>query len=158
YLRANRVSKPIQKLSSGCVKHSESNRRLLGNVASEILVMVPEWHHGYPQPEKDFGFLHMTYDPTSLCRLGTGAVQMAPFRIKNEPKWGRRGILQLNWIFDEYFVRPEVWHGVFQPLGVRCRPVLLHSTGNEAASIVQLDIDTYIDVGVEGIRFKSCPF
>ena len=44
--------------------------------------------------------------------------------MKAEPKWGRRGVLQLNWVFDEYFATPEVWASFFEPHGIECRPVM----------------------------------
>ena len=100
----------------------------------------PEWHHGYPMPDDDFGYLETTYDLTEFCRAcGAGAVQRAPFRLRAEPKWGRRAILQLNWVFDEFFVRPELYAAVFEPLGVRGRPVLHHKSGVPLTTVVQLE-------------------
>jgi hypothetical protein len=79
------------------------------------LELQPEWHHGYPQPnEGEFGYRRATYDSSDWCdECWMGLKQNAPFQMKGEPKWGRRGILQLNWVFDEYFVTPEVWSSVF---------------------------------------------
>lgn len=82
------------------------------------LKVTPIWHHGYPQPDRDFGYLDITYDLAGYCEeCGIGAVQKAPFRFSREPKWGRRQILQVNWVFDEYFVTPELWKTVFKPSG-----------------------------------------
>src|SRR6266513_987519 len=93
---------------------------------AEWLELMPDWHHGYPQPDEDvFGYREATYDLTGYCpQCGTGLRQKAPFQMKSEPKWGRNSILQLNWIFDEYFVTPEVWAKVFDPHAVSSRPVL----------------------------------
>ena len=100
----------------------------------------PEWHHGYPMPDDDFGYLETTYALTEFCRAcGAGAVQRAPFRLRGEPKWGRRAILQLNWVLDEFFVRPDLYDAVFKPVGVRARPVLHHKSGAPLATILQLD-------------------
>ena len=86
------------------------------------LAMGSSWHHGYPQPEDDFGYMQLTYDLRDYCEhCGIGAKQISPFRMKKSPNWGRRSILQMNWLFDEYFVKPEVWNAVFQPLGINCR-------------------------------------
>src|SRR4051812_45310897 len=53
------------------------------------LEMRPTWHHGYPQPDGDKGYLALTYDLSNYCSVcGIGAVQRAPFRFKSEPKWG----------------------------------------------------------------------
>ena len=83
------------------------------------------WQHGYPQPDElNFGYWQTTYDLSDHCSAcGIGMRQKAPFQMKGEPKWGRRAILQLHWVLDEYFVTPELWAGVFEPLGVPCRPV-----------------------------------
>jgi hypothetical protein len=103
------------------------------------LAMVPDWHHGYPQPDElDFGYREATYDLTRYCeRCGIGMKQKAPFQMKGEPKWGKRSILQLNWVFDEYFVTPETWESVFRPHGVESRPVL-NTKGIELKTVVQL--------------------
>jgi len=71
---------------------------------------------------------------------GVGLRQVAPFRMKREPKWGNRHILQLNWVFDEYFVLPDVWESVFKPFGVGRRPVLDHRREKPLSTVVQLDI------------------
>ena len=31
------------------------------------LELIPDWHHGYPQPEQDFGFPKTTYDLANWC-------------------------------------------------------------------------------------------
>ena len=86
---------------------------------AEWVALESEWHCGYPQPDKlDLGYRAATYDLAHYCeRCGTGLRQRAPFRMNGEPAWGRKGILQLNWVFDEYFVTPEVWARAFEPFG-----------------------------------------
>src|SRR6266849_2102839 len=45
------------------------------------LELVPTWHHGYPQPEDNFGYREVTYDRSEYCaQCGIGAKQKAPFR------------------------------------------------------------------------------
>lgn len=107
--------------------------------AAKWLNPMSDWHHGYPQPDElDFGYREATYDLKNYCeRCGIGLKQKAPFQMKGEPKWGRRGILQLNWVFDEYFVTPEVWSSVFKPHGIEYRPVL-NTKGAELKTVVQL--------------------
>lgn len=105
------------------------------------LRMAPRWHHGYPQPDGDFGYRTVSYSLANFCSAcGIGKRQTSPIRMAGEPKWGQKHILQLNWIFDEYFVRPEVWKDLFEPVGVGCLPVVHHRTGKDLRTVVQLDI------------------
>lgn len=116
------------------------------------LELTPDWHHGYPQPnELDFGYREATYDLTNYCeRCGIGMEQKAPFQMKSEPKWGKRSILQLNWIFDEYFVTPEVWGKVFKPHGIECRPVM-NTKSAELKTVVQLVSHEEVGIVTDGL-------
>jgi hypothetical protein len=108
---------------------------------AKYLVVYPGWHHGYPQPDNDFGFLNATYDLKGYCyECGAGKKPVAPFRMNGEPKWGKKQVLQLNWVYDEYFVLPAIWEEVFRPLGIGRIPVVDHRTGNDLQTVVQLDI------------------
>lgn len=120
---------------------------------AEWLELTSEWHHGYPQPREDaFGYLEATYDLSEYCRAcGTGLRQKAPFQMKAEPKWGRNGILQLNWVFDEYFVTPEVWATIFAPHGIGFRPVLDTKKASELKTAVQLDIREEVGIVTDGL-------
>ncbi len=121
------------------------------------LALVPDWHHGYPQPKENiFGYRDATYDLTDYCQhCGIGLKQKAPFQMKTEPKWGRNGILQLNWVFDEYFVTPEIWATVFRPQGVGCRSVT-NPKGLELKTVVQLVVDEWVSVITEGLAAQTC--
>jgi hypothetical protein len=121
------------------------------------LDLIPGWHHGYPQPDElDFGYRNATYDLTDWCeKCGIGMKQKAPFQMKGEPKWGRKGILQLNWVFDEYFVRSEVWSSVFKPRGVGCRRVL-DGKGDELLTVVQLVIEEEVGIVTEELPVERC--
>lgn len=121
------------------------------------LEVVPDWHYGFPQPKQDdSGYLAVTYDVTDYCaRCGIGLKQKAPFQMKSEPKWGRNGLLQLNWIFDEYFAKPDVWATVFRPFGIGTRPV--NSTkGAELKTVVQLIVDGEVGVVTDGLTAQKC--
>lgn len=111
-----------------------------------------DWHHGYPQPRDDeFGYLEATFDLTNYCaRCGIGKTQKAPFQMKGEPKWGKRSILQLNWVFDEYFVTPKVWAGVFQKYGIPSRPVL-NTKLAELKTVVQVVVEEHVAVVTKGL-------
>jgi hypothetical protein len=126
--------------------------------AAEYLEVFPTWHHGYPEPSDDFGYREATYDVSDRCeKCGIGKRQIAPFRMKRAPVWGSKSILQLNWIFDEYFVKPDVWSAIFEPLGVSCRPVVLNRTGAVIDSVVQLDVTTTVNLDFDGFPYEICP-
>lgn len=121
------------------------------------LELVPSWHHGFPQPNEDkSGYLQVTFDLAEYCKCcGIGARQKASFQMKSEPKWGKNSILQLNWVFDVFFVPPEIWKVVFEPFGVPCRPVL-DNKGAELKTVVQLAPETEVDVDTEGLAKEAC--
>lgn len=121
------------------------------------LELRADWHYGYPQPdERNFGYLAATYDLSDFCgQCGIGLKQKAPFQMKGEPKWGRNNILQLNWVFDEYFVRPEIWVNVFEPQGIRSRPVFNARDGT-LRSVVQLVIDDEVSMATNGLSAERC--
>jgi hypothetical protein len=106
--------------------------------------------HGYPQPQDVYAYKKATYDLSNACRqCFAGAKQKAPFRMKKSPAWGRRSILQMNWVDDEVFVKPEVYDAIFRPLGVGFWPVVLHKTGAALDNVVQLSIDSLADINVD---------
>ncbi|WNG33080.1 hypothetical protein F0U61_05175 [Archangium violaceum] len=125
--------------------------------AASWLVLEPGWHQGCPQPdEARFGFRDATYTSAGFCeQCGIGLEQKAPFQMKSEPRWGRNGVLQLHWVFDEFFVTPEVWSTVFKPNGVGCRPVL-DAKGAELKTVVQLVTQEEVGVVVEGLEAERC--
>jgi hypothetical protein len=124
--------------------------------AASWLAMRASWHHGYPQPEEKSAYLSATYDLSAYCAAcGTGRRQVHPFRMKREPRWGSRGILQLNWIFDEFFVRPDVWELVFKPRGITSMPVLA-ADGGDISSVLQLVIDDEVSFDVAPLTREHC--
>jgi hypothetical protein len=75
--------------------------------------------------------------------------------MRGEPRWGRRSILQLNWIFDEYFVTPEVWQAVFEPRGIASRPVT-NRRGIELRTVVQLVVAEEVGLQTDGLAQATC--
>jgi hypothetical protein len=124
---------------------------------ADWLKMLPDWHHGYPQPQEgDFGYQEATYDLSSYCEdCGAGMIQARPFQMKGEPKWGRRTILQLNWVFDEFFVMPSLWDSVFKPVGIGCREVL-DRRGMPLNTVVQLSFDHEVELDLSGYEPSIC--
>ncbi len=114
------------------------------------------WENGYPLPSEDSKYEKVTYDLTACCpKCKLGKVQNAPFRIKCEPKWGRRAIMSLLWVHDEFFVPPAIWETIFKPFGIPCRPVAKRS-GKELETVVQLVIDEKVDIVTEGLESERC--
>ncbi|WNB17008.1 hypothetical protein [Marivirga arenosa] len=104
-------------------------------------VVYPKWINGFPQPEDDY--LEQCYDLSDYCSsCGIGKVQKSPLRIKVEPKWGKKSIFLLNWIFEELFVKAELYDQLFKPLGVESEKVIIHKTGKVSSSVVQLILPT----------------
>jgi hypothetical protein len=137
--------------------------------AASWLAMHATGHHGYPQPDDNFGYLEATYDLSAYCSAcGAGAVQRAAFRFRRDPKLKAQRLLQLNWVFDVFFTTPVTWQQVFQPFGIRARDVVLHRTGAPLPSLVQLEApeaptllalaEHPYELCVSCDRLKSLPF
>lgn len=126
---------------------------------ARALCMLGQSQRGYPQPEENFGFLAETYDLTDYCsRCGNGYRQNRPFRVKSVPVL-KRNVMQLNWVFDEFFVARDVWTEVFRPMGIDCWPVILHKSGKEIESVVQLKIVQRVQLHtkpMDGTGCKDC--
>ncbi|MEG9248485.1 hypothetical protein V6S67_10340 [Arthrobacter sp. Soc17.1.1.1] len=107
---------------------------------------ITEWNHGYPQPEHDFNYRKLTYDLSGACSVcSRGFLQNAPYRMRNEPRWGRRSVLQMFWVYDAWFVKPEVYESVFKRFGVASR-VVLRKGGEPLTNVVQLVVDEIVPV------------
>jgi hypothetical protein len=125
--------------------------------SAAYLEMTARWHHQYPQPDDHFAYLRFTYDLKSACSTcHAGAIQTAPFRLTKPPVWGRRSIFQLNWVFDEYFVKPDVFKAVFSRFGISSLPVLLHKKNVECETAVQLTSAGVSDLSQHNASFTAC--
>ncbi len=123
---------------------------------AEWLVLHGDWHNGYPVEPKRGDWFDSVYDTRARCpACGAGWFQLAPFRIRGEPKWGRRRMFQLNWVFDEIFVEPALWREVFEPAGLTCRPVL-SARGVQLQNVVQLAVDERVDTREPSSRSETC--
>jgi hypothetical protein len=122
------------------------------------LNILPTWQTQYPQPEDNFAYLEETYDLKNYCsHCGIGAIQKSPFRIKKEIKWSSKVSFVLNWVFDEIFVKKDIYEKVFVPIGIDFVPVLLHKNGNIIEDIKQLKIDeTTSRLKLENLAFEKC--
>jgi len=124
--------------------------------AATAFVIYASSPRGYPEPSDQLGYLKATYDLSEYChRCGIGGRQIRPFRLKSRPSL-KREMMQLNWVFDEYFVSPEVWSSVFAPHSIDCWPVVLNGTGREIDTVVQLKISDLVDLQIKDLSFGSC--
>lgn len=124
--------------------------------AANALCIFAKSHRGYPQPSRELGYLATSYDLSAFCaKCGTGLRQINPLRINFKPNL-KHNIMQLNWIFDEFFVAREVWIEVFEPLGIGCWPVVFNKTGEEIESIVQLRVIHYADLNLNELNATVC--
>lgn len=103
-------------------------------------VIRAKGHHGYPQPEN--GGWETVYDRFCL-RCGRHGRQIAPWRVRGQQVAGHSHFLQLNWLFDEFLVLPNVGARLVAALsGVALRPVLDHKSGRAIDDRQQLLIET----------------
>jgi hypothetical protein len=127
---------------------------------ANYLVTRAAWHYGYPQPDADFGYLRHTYNLDNYCSAcGTGYVLADSFLMRREPKWGAKHILQLNWVFDEFFTTPSVWRSAFAPFGIGCLPVRSSANGADLQTVVQLDLHNVSQVSLRmdpAATFEDC--
>jgi hypothetical protein len=131
---------------------------LLERAKASVLALESSWHDGYPQPDQEkLGYLDVTYDRKAHCpRCGMGLTQKNAFRMKAEPRWGRNGFMQLNWISDEYFVKPEVWEEVLKPFGIESRSVQ-DAQGGRLETVLQVVVKDEVGVVTDGLEQRPCP-
>lgn len=112
---------------------------------------------GYPQPEDTFDFVDMVYDSSHSCKTCgvVSARQKNPFRIKSDKT--KLKAFELEWVFDEIFVKKELHEELFTPLGIGSWPVIIHGTGRESENLVQLDLpECEWAFDMTGIEFEFC--
>ena len=107
-------------------------------------------------PDSDMGYLYNTYETKDMCpKCGVGLVQKDDFRVSRVPKYPIWG---LGWIFDEFFVRTDLYEKIFKPLGIKCRPMRKFKKDTIIDSFVQLVIpviDEPLDLSAYAPR--TCP-
>lgn len=108
-----------------------------------LFQVVAQGRHGYPQPED--GFDKATYTDCRL-RCGIHGSQIVPFRLKRSLRVEHSGFLQLNWVFDAFFIQQDVASDLAAAgfSGISFGPVLDHRSGVELGNRVQLVISTII--------------
>jgi hypothetical protein len=131
-------------------KFSHKERRAAPYLALDTSLL------GFPQPQDAVEFYRTTYK-TDCPRCRRGAEQILPLCLSGEPKWGKsRGIFQLNWVADEFLVKPEMFDKAFRPFGITSRPVLDYKSRSVLRTAVQLVIPLRADVDVANAVYQIC--
>jgi hypothetical protein len=121
-----------------------------------FLQIVAQGHHGYPQPENDY---YKSVYVIFCERCGIHGSQRAPFQVKRVQLAPHSDLSQLNWIFDVFFVRPDVAvelanNGID---GITFGLVLDHRTGAELQDRRQMRINTVIScVDTSRLSIVTC--
>ena len=108
-------------------------------IVSAEYCIIKSWNScGYPMPDYNMGYLYNTYEKKYMCSVcGIDMVQKDDFRVRKVPKYPIWG---LGWIFDEFFVRTDLYKNVFKPLGIGCRPLRKYKDDSIVDTYVQLVI------------------
>lgn len=115
---------------------------------AEWLRIRSKWRWEYPQPEVKY--TQITYDDSQYCeRCGSGLIQKNHFRLKIEPKWGKRNFLMLNWIEDEIFINSEVTNIFINDIrGIEFINVLNNRSKESLYNISQMKVMTTLKKGL----------
>lgn len=123
------------------------------------LVYAGIWANGYPMNDSDNGYRKTTYDDSNFCgTCGIGLIQKEPFRLKKAPNWGgSKKMFSLNWVYDELFVKKEVYETLFKNNGIKSEEVLLYKKETIIEDTVQLMLPVIdISLNLEGYPYEVC--
>ncbi|MBR5932585.1 MAG: hypothetical protein IK002_01220 [Treponema sp.] len=126
---------------------------------SKNFVMEPMCHLLYPEPQIDFGYEKTTYDSTQACSFcGQGMKRQDLFSIKKEPAWGNKDIIQLNWVFDEFFVTEKLKELLMREFKVNFLPVKIFGKDAYCKNMFNLEIKSIVTIeDVSYLNFEKCP-
>lgn len=125
------------------------------------LEIIARGHHGFPQPERNFGYVKNVYEEKGYCEnCGIGARQRAPFRLRKEFGAQHSHFLQLNWVFDEFFVRNPVAEKLIRSrvAGVSWQAPVIHKTGTPSTVVVQMVVENSLrpSLATKGFQTVTC--
>ena len=104
--------------------------------AAEWVRLSPAYEQGYPQPED--GWEEATY--AHACpECGAGYQQIAPFRLRREPRLGRHDFMSLYWAYT-LFATPAVFAVLAEAgiTGYEQWPALLRSSAEPSQLVMQV--------------------
>jgi hypothetical protein len=123
--------------------------------AAEWLVLEALGQHGYPEPDIDYH--SATDDLADYCPIcGIGGVQNASFRLRAEPKASHSQFVQLNWVFDEFFLREPAREGLLVAgiTGIDFLAPVLHKNGRPSEQIMQMTIQTVLPQALDSTSLE----
>lgn len=101
--RWSKIQVFVEKQKLLCLSKSVFSKEELQ--LSQWLSIRSTWNVGYPQPEGAFKYETITYTREHHCKeCGCGLKQIAPFRMKKQPRFASRHFMMLNWVEDELFL------------------------------------------------------
>ncbi|MDI3320701.1 hypothetical protein [Pinibacter soli] len=123
---------------------------------SKLFVLSSRWANGYPMPDINGGYFAKTYqtDNNYCDACDIAKVQQDSFRLAKEPKWGNKTCFTMNWIYDELFVRKNLYDNVFKKIGLDFTPVVLFKKETVLEDTLQLKIPK-VDMP---LNLKNQPF
>jgi hypothetical protein len=100
--------------------------------------LIPTFENGYPQPEKKHAWRQMVYQEQCII-CGLGYHQVSPFRIKQEPKFGKNDFISLYWTYA-VLAKSNVLDTMMENniKGFEKWPVILQGTNQPAQTISQV--------------------
>ena len=112
----------------------------------------------YPQPE--VGYEVTTFDSNTYCsECGSNKNQVSEFRLKGEPKWGKKNFFTLNWIYDQLFINDRVYNQLLNSdlTGFKFLDVRSFKSDNVLSGIKQLQVIDKVRFGLieDRICFKK---
>ncbi|MGI9388490.1 MAG: hypothetical protein ACR2O1_00405 [Boseongicola sp.] len=140
------------RVSSRAVYSEEELKR------APYLEIIARGHHGYPQPERNFGYVKEVYEKKGYCEgCGIGARQKAPFRIRKEFGARHSHFLQLNWVFDEFFVRAPVVEALIDAgvTGISWQAPVIHKSGAPSAEVEQMMVENSMMPSLDAKGFPT---
>lgn len=148
------------------VDRSRFGTHFLYNVFTDQELMDATWfrigalgHHGYPQPQDDWD--QVVYSPDGGCmRCGIHGDQVAPFRLRSEPKAHNSDFVQLNGVFGELFVRQKARLALEDAgiTGISWLAPVIHKSGAPSVDVRQMVIDRVLSPGLrtDALTSETC--
>lgn len=122
---------------------------------AEWLAIRSKYRWGYPQPDDESDYKNVTYDSANYCSsCGCGLIQKESFKVKNEPNWGKRNFLMLNWVETEIFTNNSVVKQLskYQLKGLAFTDVLNYKTNIKIENLNQIKIENTLNEGILDIK------